>query len=165
MRIIWIVVLVQSKIIPLNFPWFFFLLMWLNSIYCFVLSLRIKYDNSKNKTFIMGKFSSVVFDSIENHKFYLCLILFILVWLNLFYCFVFSMRIKYDGSKNNFFFVMRTISILFLIRSKMYVTSELLIQTKNICSIKKLCGRWVVHRKILQIHMILFEPTVLKLGY
>ena len=58
----------------LTFLDIFVVFMWLNAMYCFVLSLRIKYDVSINRnSCVMRTISIVSFDSIENHKYYLCL--------------------------------------------------------------------------------------------
>ena len=63
---------------------------------------------------------------------------FVLMQLNTIYCFVLSMRIKYDDSKNRNNCVMRKSSIVVLIPSKIYVTSELFIWSD------KKCEGWVV---------------------
>ena len=51
--------------------------MWLRSMFEIILSVKIKYDDSRNwNNFAMMKFLMVGFDSIENHNSYLCFILF-----------------------------------------------------------------------------------------
>ena len=49
-----------------------FFSMWLNSMLEIILSLRIKYDNSRNRNnFVMRKILIMSFYSIKNHNFYL----------------------------------------------------------------------------------------------
>ena len=100
-----------------------------DSIQCIkILSMKIKYDDSRNRNNCnMRTIPIMIFDSIKNHNSYLCLIFFVLMWLNSIYCFVLSLRIEYDDSKNQNNCVMRTISIVILIWSKIYVNSGLLI--------------------------------------
>ena len=101
-------------------------------MYIVGLNLRIKYDGSRNRNnCAMRKIWIVGFDSIKNLPSNLCLIFFFSMWLNLMYCFILSLRIKYYDSKNQNNFFMRTISIVVLIRSKIYVTSEFLLWSKE----------------------------------
>ena len=108
-------------------------------MYCFVLSLRIKYDDSKIETILLWEkcqswfwfdrkyiwLVSCWFDQ-KPQLLTLLNIFFVSVWLNSMYWFVLSLRIKYDDSKN------QNSSIVIYIWLKINVNSGLLIcPTKN----------------------------------
>ena len=79
----------------------FVVLMWLNAMYCFVLSLRIKYDGSINrKNCVMRTISIVSFDSIKNIKILPLLDFFCLILTQFGILFVLGLRIKHYDSKN-----------------------------------------------------------------
>ena len=62
--------LIWSKNTTLTFGWYFVVLIWLNSMFFFVSSVKIKYDDSKRQKRVK-KNSFVGFDSIKNHSSYL----------------------------------------------------------------------------------------------
>ena len=123
-------VLIQLK--STNLPMLDFF-SWLNLIYYLVLSLRIKYDDSKNQNnCVMRKMSIMDFWFDQKPQLLTLLnIFFVSMWPKFMYCFVLSLTIKYDDSKNQNNCVMTTISIMIFIRWKNLNSVLLTFPTKN----------------------------------
>ena len=113
--------LIWSKNTTLTFGWYFVVLIWLNSMFFFVSSVKIKYDDSKRpKKGLQEK--NHLWVLIRSKTTVLTYVFFNSVWLNLMYCYFLSIKIKVMKVKTKIFFHENNFNRDF-IQSKMLLNS------------------------------------------